>query len=85
VKLDITVAYEASITGSNPVRGTKFGGSMKSIPTSLKAGQHNLRGKKHRLMPCGCCVMQDFRDQEIEKQAKKAVVDMLKKVEYENI
>ena len=37
----------------------------------FKAGQFNLRGKKSRLLSCGCCVARNFKDRELEKEHKK--------------
>jgi hypothetical protein len=36
----------------------------KSHPT---AGQHNLKGKKSKRLSCGCCIVQDFREELQEK------------------
>ena len=41
---------------------------MKSHPY---AGRFNLKGKKYKLLSCKCCVIQDFRDRDRNKQAKK--------------
>ena len=41
---------------------------MKSHP---RAGNANLKGKKYKLLSCKCCVIQDFRDRDRNKQAKK--------------
>ena len=36
-----------------------------------KAGQVNMKGKKYKLMYCGCCTCVDMRDKELEKEHKK--------------
>jgi len=41
---------------------------MKSHP---RVGNANLKGKKYKLLSCKCCVIQDFRDRDRNKQAKK--------------
>ena len=43
---------------------------MKSHP---RAGNANLKGKKYKLLSCKCCVIQDFRDRNRNKQAKKEI------------
>lgn len=45
---------------------------MKSHP---RAGNANLKGKKYKLLSCKCCVIQDFRDRDRNKQAKKEIRD----------
>lgn len=35
------------------------------------AGQFNLKGKKSKMLRCGCCVVQDFRWEIRVKQAQK--------------
>ena len=43
---------------------------MKSHP---RAGNANLKGKKYKLLSCKCCVIQDFRNRDRNKQAKKEI------------
>lgn len=43
---------------------------MKSF---FAAGNVKMRGKKHKLLHCGCCVASDFRDGETEKYAKQQI------------
>lgn len=43
---------------------------MKSHP---HAGKFNLKGKKYKLLSCKCCVVQDFRDREKNKEDKKEI------------
>ena len=38
---------------------------------AYRAGQHNLKGKKIKLLSCGCCVMINFVDDVREKEDKK--------------
>jgi len=44
---------------------------MKSLHIRNVAGQVNLKGKKYKLLSCKCCVIQNFRDKERNKEAKK--------------
>lgn len=44
---------------------------MKSVPTHI--GNIKLRGKKSRLLSCGCCVAQNFKDKEREKEAAQEI------------
>ena len=44
---------------------------MKSLSSHAKAGQHNLKGKKRKLLSCKCCVLQDLRDKEETKVVKR--------------
>lgn len=46
---------------------------MRSLSIRNYAGNTNLKGKKYKLLSCGCCVIQDFRDKEKEKEAKKEI------------
>lgn len=50
---------------------------MKSL-WGVNAGNAKLRGKKHKLLHCGCCVAQDFRD----KVTYKYAINQIK--EYKN-
>lgn len=45
---------------------------MKS-PVAYGAGNAKLRGKKIKVMRCGCCVAFDFRDKCKEQLAKKEI------------
>ena len=44
---------------------------MRSSHIRNYAGNTNLKGKKYKLLSCKCCVIQDFRDKERTKEAKK--------------
>lgn len=48
---------------------------MKSLHLRNIAGNVNLKGKKYKLLSCKCCMVQDFRDREQTKQAKKEMKD----------
>lgn len=50
---------------------------MKSVPIRNFAGQAKLRGKKGKLLSCGCCFVQDFRWDERIKQAVKEIRDTI--------
>ena len=43
---------------------------MKSL---LRAGQAKLRGKKSKLMRCGCCVCHDLREGIINREIAKEI------------
>lgn len=38
-------------------------------------GQFNLKGKKTKLLGCGCCVCYDFRDKILKSLHKKEIRD----------
>lgn len=42
---------------------------MKS--TARNVGSHNLRGKKTKLLGCGCCEAVNFKEDELRKEHKK--------------
>ena len=42
------------------------------------AGNHKLRGKKVKLLRCGCCEVQNFTEDEKIKRAKKEIQDFKK-------
>lgn len=44
---------------------------MKSAP--IPCGNVKMKGKKTKLLSCGCCVAEDFRFSELIKQAKKDI------------
>lgn len=44
---------------------------MKS--TFHKAGNFNLRGKKHKTLRCGCCEVQNFKDRELKREHIKEI------------
>ena len=46
---------------------------MKSLPVNV--GSIKLRGKKHKLLSCGCCVCTDLREKYLKKQAEKEIRD----------
>lgn len=46
---------------------------MRSLYLRGVAGNAKLRGKRIKLMSCGCCVVQDFRLSERVKQSKREV------------
>lgn len=46
---------------------------MKSGPHAL--GNIKMRGKKYRLLWCGCCEAQNFKDRERERDARKEIRD----------
>ena len=46
---------------------------MKSLHLRNIAGNTNLKGKKYKLLGCKCCAVQDFRDRERTKEAKKEI------------
>lgn len=52
---------------------------MKS-PVAYGAGNHNLKGKKHKLLRCGCCVVINKKDEiknKIELKEAKEYTDEL--------
>jgi hypothetical protein len=42
-----------------------------------RMGNVNLRGKKHKVMSCGCCICTDLRDKYREIEARKEVAEAL--------
>ncbi len=44
---------------------------MKSLHIRNVAGQIDLKGKKYKLLSCKCCVLQNLKDKEQSKEAKK--------------
>ena len=48
---------------------------MKSLHIRNVAGQFNLKGRKYKLLGCKCCVLQNFKDRERAKEAKKEMGD----------
>ena len=34
---------------------------MRSLPIRNVAGQHNLKGKLHKALDCGCCVLHNLK------------------------
>jgi len=46
---------------------------MKSPVAWNNAGNHNLKGKKYKLLSCGCCEVQDYRDWERDKRHTKEI------------
>ena len=43
--------------------------------TSRKAGNFNLRGKKYKLLRCGCCEVQNFKNRELKREHIKEIKD----------
>jgi hypothetical protein len=48
----------------------------------MGAGQVNLKGKKYKLMGCGCCYMFDFRDGIRKKHDMKWAADYINNMKY---
>ncbi len=46
---------------------------MKSLRLRGVAGNVKLRGKREKLLTCGCCTVQDFRWGERIRQAKREI------------
>jgi len=44
---------------------------MKS--TARHVGSVNLRGKKYKLLSCGCCEAQNFKDRELKREHLKQI------------
>lgn len=44
---------------------------MKSLHIGNVAGQMNLRGKRSKMLRCGRCEVQDFRQRESAREARK--------------
>jgi hypothetical protein len=44
---------------------------MKSLHIGNVAGQIDLKGKKYKLLSCKCCVLQNFKVRERNREAKK--------------
>jgi hypothetical protein len=44
---------------------------MKSLHIRNVAGQFDLKGKKYKLLSCKCCVLQNFKERERYREAKK--------------
>lgn len=40
------------------------------------AGNYNLRGKREKLMRCGCCTVTDLRPKLREREARKEMRDL---------
>jgi hypothetical protein len=55
-----------------------LGRNLKHRPTKstyhASAGNIHMRGKRKRLMGCGCCVCVDMREQLMAKEAKKEIL-----------
>ena len=54
---------------------------MKSAP--IPCGNVKMKGKKTKLLYCGCCVAQDFRFTELLKQANKEINSFKQGEKYE--
>jgi len=46
---------------------------MSKSPRHIHAGNIKMRGKKHRLMGCGCCSAFDFRQKNLDKIFRKEI------------
>ena len=46
---------------------------MPKSPVAHGAGNVNMKGKKYKLMRCGCCECIDLRDKVLEKEHKKEI------------
>ena len=44
---------------------------MPKSPVSRGAGNVNMKGKKYKLLRCGCCWALDHRDKELKKHHQK--------------
>ena len=44
---------------------------MPKSPVPRGAGNVKMKGKKFKIMGCGCCYCIDFRDNELKKEHKK--------------
>jgi len=45
---------------------------MRSLPGNYAGlGQHDLKGKKTKLLSCGCCVMENLKQKELDKEHRK--------------
>ena len=59
---------------------------MPRSPTHLGAGNVNLRGKKSKMMACGCCDVIDFRDEyETTRSAREELSLGLDDIEIGNV
>ena len=47
---------------------------MKS-PVAYGAGRINMKGKKEKVLSCGCCIVYDFRDDYKKKLDEKEIRD----------
>ena len=45
---------------------------MKSLPVDL--GNVNLKGKKSKLLSCGCCEAYNFKEKELIKEMNKEII-----------
>lgn len=45
----------------------------KKSPVVHGAGNINMKGKRYRLLRCGCCVAVDFRDDVLKKEHLKEI------------
>ena len=52
---------------------TREGILGKSVPIRNFAGQAKLRGKKEKLLSCGCCVVVNFKDLVEEARCNKEI------------
>lgn len=48
---------------------------MPKSPVPRGAGNINMKGKKHRMMSCGCCYCIDYREDELKKEHMKQMRD----------
>lgn len=46
----------------------------------LPVGNINLRGKKFRLLSCGCCAAIDVRDEVLEKEHKRDIAEAMRSI-----
>ena len=47
--------------------------NMPKSPVPRGAGNINMKGKKHRMMSCGCCYCIDYREDELKKEHMKEI------------
>lgn len=43
------------------------------MKSNLKAGQHNLKGKKFKLLKCKCCAVFNIKEEILNKIMKKEI------------
>jgi hypothetical protein len=46
---------------------------MPKSPMAHHAGNINMKGKKYKVLKCGCCACEDYRDKELKKEHTKEV------------
>jgi hypothetical protein len=61
----------------SPPQARRAAAGRRNVAKSLagRMGNVNLRGKKHKVMSCGCCICTDLRDKYREIEARKDIAE----------